>query len=238
VAIGARTDRHHRRAGTGYSACWIGQIARRYNTAGPGVVRDQRPQARARHLLLTDERYVPLRTALAEAPPAGEHWCGRMVAAWMSAHLGRNVSRQAAWRATAFGRTLPQAAPTSHPGQAQRASVLQGASAHAAARGRHSLSSSHSPELPQPVRLTDRRRRRSGAGIHTHDVPSSAETRSRRRGVRQHEPRAHSLLHWRRAPPRRVTRAGLEHTGAWPHLVHDQAALSGIVRCGSWEQSK
>jgi transposase len=83
---------------SGYSAYWIGQIARRYNTAGPDGVRDQRRHARAHHPLLTDEQHAALRTALAGPHPAGDHWCGRTVAAWMRAYLGRRVSRQAAWR--------------------------------------------------------------------------------------------------------------------------------------------
>jgi len=84
---------------TGYSAYWIGQIARRYNRAGPNGVRDQRRHTRGRHPLLSEERHAALRAALAEPHPAGDHWCGRTVAAWMSAQLGRRVSRQAAWRA-------------------------------------------------------------------------------------------------------------------------------------------
>jgi transposase len=83
---------------TGYSAYWIGQIARRYTTTGPEAVRDQRRHARARHPLPTTEQHAALRTALAEPPPAGDHWCGRTVAAWLSARLGRAVSRQCAWR--------------------------------------------------------------------------------------------------------------------------------------------
>ena len=55
--------------------------------------------ARARQPLLTEEHHAALRAALAEPHPAGDHWCGRTVAAWMSAQLGRRVSRQAAWRA-------------------------------------------------------------------------------------------------------------------------------------------
>jgi transposase len=84
---------------TGYSAYWIGQIARRYNAAGPNDVRDQRRHGRARQCLLTEEQRAALRTALAEPHPAGDHWCGRTVATWLSAHLARRVSRQAAWRA-------------------------------------------------------------------------------------------------------------------------------------------
>jgi transposase len=84
---------------TGSSAYWIGQIARRYNRAGPDGVRDQRRPGRAREPLLTQEHQAARRAALAEPHPAGDHWCGRTVATWLSRHLGRRVSRQAAWRA-------------------------------------------------------------------------------------------------------------------------------------------
>jgi transposase len=84
---------------TGYSAYWIGQIARRYNEAGPDAVRDQRRHGRASQPLLTEEHHAALRAALAAPHPAGDHWCGRTVAAWLSRKLGRSVSRQCAWRA-------------------------------------------------------------------------------------------------------------------------------------------
>jgi transposase len=84
---------------TGYSAYWIGQIAGRYNAAGPDGVRDLRRRTQARHTLLSTEQQVALRAALAAPHPAGDHWCGRTVATWMSGQLGRRVSRQAAWRA-------------------------------------------------------------------------------------------------------------------------------------------
>jgi transposase len=84
---------------TGYSAYWVGQIARRYNVAGPDAIRDQRRHARGGQGLLTQEQQRALRAALAEPHPAGDHWCGRTVADWMSARLGRLVSRQLGWRA-------------------------------------------------------------------------------------------------------------------------------------------
>jgi transposase len=84
---------------TGYSAYWIGQIARRYNATGPEGVRDQRRHAQVRRDLLSDEQQATLRAALAALHPDGDRWCGRTVAAWMSAQLGRTVSRQSAWRA-------------------------------------------------------------------------------------------------------------------------------------------
>ncbi|HEV8191538.1 MAG TPA: IS630 family transposase [Ktedonobacterales bacterium] len=85
---------------TGYTAYWIGQIARRYNTAGPEGVRDLRRRSKGFPALLSEEQQqAALRAALAVPHPAGDHWCGRTVAACMSTHLGRRVSRQAAWRA-------------------------------------------------------------------------------------------------------------------------------------------
>jgi transposase len=84
---------------TGYSAYWIGQIARRYNQAGPDAMQDQRRHPQARHCLLREERQAALCAALVEPHPAADHWCGRTVAAWLSARLGRRVSRQAGWRA-------------------------------------------------------------------------------------------------------------------------------------------
>ena len=64
---------------SGYSAYWIGQIARRYNTAGPDGMRDQRRLGRARQSLLTEEHHAALRAALAEPHPpvttgAGGRW--------------------------------------------------------------------------------------------------------------------------------------------------------------------
>ena len=129
---------------TGYSAYWIGQIARRYNTAGPDGVRDQRRPGRARHPLLTEEHQAALRAALAEPHPAGDHWCGRTVAAWMSAHLGRRVSRQAAWRALRrLGARFLKPRPRHVQADPRGAGLLQGASAPAAARGGHGLPARH-----------------------------------------------------------------------------------------------
>jgi transposase len=84
---------------TGYSAYWIGQIARRYNTAGPDGMRDQRRRASVGRPLLSDEHQAALRAALAAPHLVGDHWCGRTVAVWLSARLGRTISRQCAWRA-------------------------------------------------------------------------------------------------------------------------------------------
>jgi transposase len=82
---------------TGYSAYWIGQIARRYNTLGPDGVKDQRRQARAHRQLLTVAHYAELRAALGGPAPQHDRWNGRTVAAWMIQRLGRPICRQLGW---------------------------------------------------------------------------------------------------------------------------------------------
>ncbi len=83
---------------TGYSAYWIGQIARRYNADGPDGMRDRR------HVLCAGRPHLPagqlreLGAALAGLHPEGDRWCGRTVAQWLAERLGRRVSRQLGWR--------------------------------------------------------------------------------------------------------------------------------------------
>jgi hypothetical protein len=47
--------------------------------------------------LLSAEQLAELAEAVRGPAPAGEHWLGRMVAAWMSARLGRPISVQLGW---------------------------------------------------------------------------------------------------------------------------------------------
>ncbi|HEV2461784.1 MAG TPA: IS630 family transposase, partial [Ktedonobacterales bacterium] len=83
---------------TGYSAYWIGQIARRYNTDGPDGVRDRRHTACAGRPDLPIIQVAELGAALAGPHPEGDYWCGRTVAAWIGSQLGRRVCRQTGWR--------------------------------------------------------------------------------------------------------------------------------------------
>jgi hypothetical protein len=83
---------------TGYSADWIGQIARRNHREGPIGVRDPRHVAQERRLLLTAEPCAELRQALAQPHPEGDRWCGRTVAASITEHVGRAIGRQTGWR--------------------------------------------------------------------------------------------------------------------------------------------
>src|SRR5258708_11628690 len=68
---------------TGYSAYWIGRIARRYNQHGADGVKDRRHQSRPSTPLLTASQQDELAAALAaNSAPEGERWSGRTVATW------------------------------------------------------------------------------------------------------------------------------------------------------------
>lgn len=85
---------------TGYSAYWIGQLARRYNAEGAEALRDHRRQSRPspQALLAGPAELEELRTALGSPAPRGDVWNSRTVAAWLSARAGRLVSVNTAWR--------------------------------------------------------------------------------------------------------------------------------------------
>ncbi len=83
---------------TGYSAYWVGQIARRYNSDGPDGVCDRRHRARKPRRLLPEEQRGALRDAVGGVHPEGDRWCGRTVATWIGERLGRRVCRQTGWR--------------------------------------------------------------------------------------------------------------------------------------------
>src|SRR5260370_42288740 len=97
---------------TGYSAYWIGQIARRYNTDGPEGVRDRRHAMCIGRPALPASHLTDLRAAVASPHPDGDHWCGRTVATWLSQRLGRQVRRQLGWRyPPRRGRRWPEPRP-------------------------------------------------------------------------------------------------------------------------------
>jgi transposase len=83
---------------TGYSAYWIGQLARRYNEQGPaGMVNRQHTTSRRTPTLLSSAQLEELRQALAGPAPHGERWTSRTVAEWMAARLGRPVPKLRGW---------------------------------------------------------------------------------------------------------------------------------------------
>ena len=84
---------------TGYSAYWIGQIARRYNVEGPASMEDRRHTTTAHHpaTLLSSAHLEELRQALSGPAPHGDRWTSRTVADWMAERLGRPVAKQRGW---------------------------------------------------------------------------------------------------------------------------------------------
>lgn len=84
---------------TGYSRYWIGQIAKRYNAAGPEGMRNRQYTHSHRSApLLAPELLAELARAVRGPAPAGDdHWLGRTVADWMSARLGRPISAKLGW---------------------------------------------------------------------------------------------------------------------------------------------
>jgi transposase len=82
---------------TGYSAYWIGQIARRYNARGSEGIKDRRRLARPHKQLLTTAQHEELHAALSGPAPQHDRWNGRTVAAWMAQRLGRTIRRQLGW---------------------------------------------------------------------------------------------------------------------------------------------
>ena len=84
---------------TGYTARWIGQLAKRYNDEGPaGMTNRQHTHSRRQSPLLSAEQEAALRAALAGPAPGDGQWSGPAVAAWMAARLGRPVNRQRGYR--------------------------------------------------------------------------------------------------------------------------------------------
>jgi hypothetical protein len=86
----------------GYSAYWIGPLARRFNEEGETALLDHRkaphvrPRPNPRALLATPEQLDELRAALSGPAPQGDVWNSRTVAVWLSARVGRPVSQDAA----------------------------------------------------------------------------------------------------------------------------------------------
>ena len=82
---------------TGYSAYWIGQIARRYNQQGSDGVKDRRRQTRPGKRLLTAAQQEEVLEALGRPAPQHDRWNGRIVAEWIAHQLERPVCRQLGW---------------------------------------------------------------------------------------------------------------------------------------------
>jgi transposase len=83
---------------TSYSAYWIGQIAKRYNTAGPEAMRNRRHSTSYRPApAVSPALQEELRQVVAEAARRNDRWTGHDVATWMTERLGRPVAYQLGW---------------------------------------------------------------------------------------------------------------------------------------------
>jgi transposase len=84
---------------TGYSAYWIGQLAKRYNAEGPTGMHNRRHTTSHRMPpILSPALQEELRQAVATAAARHEYWTGGDAAAWISARLGHPVSYHVGWR--------------------------------------------------------------------------------------------------------------------------------------------
>jgi len=82
---------------TGYSAYWVGQVARRYNDGGPDALADRRQYNPGGQWLLSEEQKAALAQALTAPPEDGGLWSGPKVAAWMARRTGQAVHPQRGW---------------------------------------------------------------------------------------------------------------------------------------------
>jgi len=130
-------------ASTGYSPRWIGQLAQRYNAAGPAGLGDHRHQNPGSARVLSAAQETQLATALEGRAPDGGMWTGPKVAAWIAQTTGRAVSDHLGWvslRRAGFTPRRPRPRPADADAAAQ------------AAFPKHSRRSSHrsSRNIPTP----------------------------------------------------------------------------------------
>lgn len=84
---------------TGYSAYWIGQLAKRYNTDGPDGMHNRRHTTSYRNPpAVPPALQEELRQAVVEAAARNESWTGAQAAAWIGERLGHPVSAHLGWR--------------------------------------------------------------------------------------------------------------------------------------------
>src|SRR3954453_100070 len=99
---------------TGYGRRWVGEVARRYEEAGPDGLGDRRRRNAGARPLLGAEDEAALRVALAEPPadggggPGGPRWPSRPP----TAGCGRGRRWRRGWRPGSAGRSGRNAAGT------------------------------------------------------------------------------------------------------------------------------
>jgi transposase len=84
---------------TGYSAYWIGQLAKRYNAQGPAGMYNRRHTSSHRTPpAVSPALQEELQQVVAEAATRNEYWTGTDVATWIAERLGHPVSYHMGWR--------------------------------------------------------------------------------------------------------------------------------------------
>lgn len=143
-------------AATGYSPTWIQTIARRYNADGPAGLGDRRHGNPGQPPMLDAAGQQALRVAMQGAAPGGGFWTGPAVARWMSAHLGRRVSKQQGW---VWLRRLDYTPQRPRPTHVAADSTERAAFPKACASG------SPSSNAPTPARASTSGRRMNTASV-------------------------------------------------------------------------
>ncbi len=81
----------------GYTARWVREIVRRWNTGGQTGISDHRQRIPGAQPLLSAELQAELAARLQQPPEDGGLWTGPKVACWMQGRLGRPVAPQRGW---------------------------------------------------------------------------------------------------------------------------------------------
>lgn len=84
-------------ASTGFSPRWIGELAPRYNAAGPTGLGDHRHQNAGAARVLSAAQEAALATALDGPAPDGGMGTGPKGAAWIAEQTGRTVRDHVGW---------------------------------------------------------------------------------------------------------------------------------------------
>lgn len=119
----------------GYTPVWIRKLVGRYNDGGVDAMGDRRRQNQGARPLLCAEDEAALKAELEKDATKGDLWTGPRVAAWMSARLGRAVSRHRGWETLVrLGYTPQRPRPAHDQADPEAQAAFQGGSARSAHR--------------------------------------------------------------------------------------------------------
>lgn len=119
----------------GYTPVWIRKLVVRYNEGGAEAMGDGRRHNPGAEPLLGVEDEAALKAELEKDAAEGDLWTGPRVAAWMSARLGRPVSRHRGWETLhRLGYTPQRPRPAHDEADPEAQATFQGGVAHEAHR--------------------------------------------------------------------------------------------------------